>query len=1445
MNQSNPSNESSSSSADDNKLVSLICRTIQRPELEKALGSIASQTYPNIELVLVDALGKGLPDYQELLPNKKIHTVSLGKALSRPEAANAGLDNANGDYLMFLDDDDWIANDHVANLVQVLAGQDECRAVYSSTRKTDSDEKELEHVFNLPFDAARLRRDNFIPIHAMLFEASLIEEGCRFDTTLHIYEDWDFWLQVSQHTPVLHSDKVTAFYREGGESDTTVELEKDKYRSDHPNALAREKVFAKWMPSWSAADINQMLGSMDHSLLIAELQADLRASNSAIRTREQMVESLRREVASTENKVNELLNELGRMQTRFQQLSLSYEQLVIQHAELDRGIKQVLNSFSWRVTSPYRYLRRRLDRYVLVPVARLIGRKSSSTGSHGIVSTGENLNPFSTSFVVEPQDSSAKTLHFGLDSPSNSNLLFSDAVFIQGWAFTEGHGLELTAYVDELELSSFTPKDARPDVGRLHPNYPQAEYCGFFERISLNFLNSGPHKLTLVLSDSAGSRATLERIFYSLTRDELYGAWLQHQSRQAIETIAAVASKENPQSCVHILVCGAAEPEATLSTLHSIAAQLRTDWKLHYIGSDWIEIENSLLADGHTLVAERAQQESDLASALESISGQAGFLLALEAGECLFPHALSELIACAEQNQSAAIYSDHDSLNEKGTHTDPVYTFGWSPDHLMSRNYVGDVVLVRISEIPQGLARDYQDRNWRYGMLLETGSVSKAIHRVPKVLWSSPKPSEKVAEARIREETKTLEKFISLKQLPASISTEGDCRYIDWNLQSEPKVSIIIPTMGTLSLLQPCLDSIVEKTNYINYELIMLDNSRGKNPEGIQYLIDRGLTVIDCDIEFNWPLLNNIGAQESDGELLLFLNDDIEVTDGSWLQELVKQAQRPEVGAVGCSLLYPNGAIQHAGVFLVNYGGGGLHLFHKMMPDSDIYLGLHKIVREVSANTGACLMVSREHFNKLNGFDEELAVVGNDVDFCLRLLQLGYRNIWTPRCSLIHHESISRKSIVPEADEKAMWKRWRERFEAGDTYYNPNLTLTKWDCSLAIDIPPMELISNIKLEDLDASAPKALDPTPGVNLIGYIRAEMGLGEGARSDARALQAAEIDFGIINFEFGNPGRMTDTSWRHKEMLNAPYDINLWHINADFLPAAKKEIPSYIVKGRYNIAYWAWELEEIPADWLPAYEEADEIWVPSDFVKSAVEKNGSIPVVRIPHCLELETDDQLNRDYFELPDDRFIFLAMFDTRSIAERKNPQGAIEAFKQAFSGDDESVCLVLKVNNTSNDKLTELRSRIQSHPNILLMERSHSRIEINSLLSVIDCYVSLHRSEGFGLGPAEAMCLGKPTIITNWSGSTDYMTADNCVPVDYELVKIEEDYGPYKAGLRWAEPSIDHAAAAMRQLATDPQKVKTLGENARRTIEESFSPAAVGEMVKLRLEEIRQELSAK
>jgi len=200
------------------------------------------------------------------------------------------------------------------------------------------------------------------------------------------------------------------------------------------------------------------------------------------------------------------------------------------------------------------------------------------------------------------------------------------------------------------------------------------------------------------------------------------------------------------------------------------------------------------------------------------------------------------------------------------------------------------------------------------------------------------------------------------------------------------------------------------------------------------------------------------------------------------------------------------------------------------------------------------------------------------------------------------------------------------------------------------------------------------------------------------------------------------------------------------------------------------------------------------------------------------------------------------MFDTSSVLQRKNPLGVLSAFKKAFPNDDPNVGLIMKFNNPDYQQpvLQAVREEMAGQENLFLLDQVMDRDEVNSLIRLSDCFVSLHRSEGFGLGPAEAMSVGKPTIITNWSGNTDYMTEDNSIGIDYELVKLGKDYGPYKAHQYWAEPDLEQAAYWMKTIVNDSELAKSIGSRAQETMSSEFSPEAVGRAIQRRLEQIRR-----
>ena len=375
------------------------------------------------------------------------------------------------------------------------------------------------------------------------------------------------------------------------------------------------------------------------------------------------------------------------------------------------------------------------------------------------------------------------------------------------------------------------------------------------------------------------------------------------------------------------------------------------------------------------------------------------------------------------------------------------------------------------------------------------------------------------------------------------------------------------------------------------------------------------------------------------------------------------------------------------------------------------------------------------------------------------------------------------------------------------------------------------------------SRPPASSIPRGVNLIGYIRAESGLGAAARGMASALESAGVPFNIINLESGNYSRHTDHSWSHKEVLNSNYDITVVCVNPDQSFHLRSHVPPKLLSERYVIGYWFWELPELPDEWLADFAFTDEVWAASQFIHNALSRKSAVtvPVVPMPPVVRLSQTNTLSRKDLGLPERRFLFLAMFDTRSVLQRKNPLGVLRAFKAAFARDSSNVALVMNFNNhDDNDPVfQELRKEIGDDESVIVLDAPTDRDQITSLIDACDCFVSLHRSEGFGLGPAEAMSLGKPAIITNWSGNTDYMTADNCLPVDYELVPLGSDYGPYKAHQQWAEPDLEQAGEWMKKIAHDPDLATRIGARARETITSNFSAETVGKKIQARLEEIR------
>jgi glycosyltransferase involved in cell wall biosynthesis len=363
---------------------------------------------------------------------------------------------------------------------------------------------------------------------------------------------------------------------------------------------------------------------------------------------------------------------------------------------------------------------------------------------------------------------------------------------------------------------------------------------------------------------------------------------------------------------------------------------------------------------------------------------------------------------------------------------------------------------------------------------------------------------------------------------------------------------------------------------------------------------------------------------------------------------------------------------------------------------------------------------------------------------------------------------------------------------------------------------------------------RPVQPRLGVNITGNIAAETGVGEGVRSDIRGLKAAKVRF-VLNNTIDPLSANKDTTYKRFSDAR-PHPINLVHLNADQAWEFARQKSKEYFAGNYNIAYWAWELSHFPHQWLGSFQYFQEIWVPSTFTLDAVSRVSPIPVVRMPHSIrEKPRAPNFARSHFGLARDKFIFLFMFDFRSFIERKNPIGLIRAFRKAFRSHDR-VTLVLKCSNIGSNAGTLHREA--KGANVHIISSLLTRREVDALLSVADCYVSLHRSEGFGLTLAEAMALGKPVIATGYSGNLDFMNQGNSFLVRYDLGTIQEDHGPYGKGSVWAEPDLDHAAELMQLVRYDRKLARDVGQRARRDVSQHLTPLIVGRRMRQRLMQI-------
>ncbi len=456
-------------------------------------------------------------------------------------------------------------------------------------------------------------------------------------------------------------------------------------------------------------------------------------------------------------------------------------------------------------------------------------------------------------------------------------------------------------------------------------------------------------------------------------------------------------------------------------------------------------------------------------SALELASGN--YVALLDHDDLLPPYALYFVALSINQNPAAQIiYSDEDKIDENGLRFDPHFKSDWNPDLFYSQNYISHLgvykrdVIVKINGFRTGVEGS-QDQDLLLRCLPHT--QPEYIVHIPKVLyhWRALQGSTALNSGEKSYTTqagiKALRDYFDAIGRPDVKVGEGqipNTYRVQWPIPTpQPLVSLLIPTRDKKEITEMAVSSILNKTTYSNYEIIIIDNG-SVEPETLAWFKNiqqnARVRVLSYDKPFNYSAINNFGAKHAKGSLLGLVNNDVEVISPEWLNEMVSHAIRPDIGCVGAKLYYSNGTIQHAGVIL-GIGGVAGHSHKYFQNKSHGYFSRLCIPQNFSAVTAACLVVRKKIFDQINGLDDiNLKIAFNDVNFCLEVGRLGYRNLWTPYAELFHHESVSRgtednpEKIKRFKGEIAfMQNKWKNELNV-DKYYSPNLTKTKEDFSL-------------------------------------------------------------------------------------------------------------------------------------------------------------------------------------------------------------------------------------------------------------------------------------------------------------------------------------------------------------------------------------------------------------
>ncbi|WP_156915720.1 glycosyltransferase [Desulfatirhabdium butyrativorans] len=1059
--------------------------------LAESIGSVLSQTIDDVEILIVND-GSTDPETIEVLntlaypKTRLIHTTNQGLAAAR----NNGIREAKGRYILPLDADDRIGPTYLEQAVRILdenpgIGIVYCRAAFFGA---------VEKPWNLPeFSLSEMLIDNILFCSCVFRKADWELVGGYRTDMIYGWEDYDFWLSLIERGRLVHRiPEELFFYRISPESMLRTKTREQKIemyeRVFHHHREFFERNIRLWIDrlidipvdrtrKWMAqVYVDTGMGFNEKQTVVAYVGGDERNLEFDL-SRFDRIQGIRidpvnspavvclyrivlkdasgREQTASIRSHNALLEEDGHfvftstdphwiiegIDGPARSIRVELDFLAIGNEAFDR----LLHHQNVRIAELQQTLH---EKSILVSQQRdrLVHLETVLQDKDRAIQDKDR--------AIQDKDRHIRNIEFSLNRIKGS-LIWRTADFCRKW---------MVFFPIDLARKSFKAADILRREGMR----------GLFHHLWLH----------LTKADRQQAEEQPAVVGIGLTQAD-YEAWmatrrLSDDRRNEIRRqIAAMPVKPKISVIVPVYEVDGIWLE---KAIQSVVDQVYDNWELcladdaspsghiREILQKWADREPRIRV--HFLTRNRGIALASNAAAQMATGDFIGFL---DHDDTLSPDALFEVASVLQQHpQVDLVYSDEDKMDLDDRRIEPFFKPDYSPDLLLSQNYICHFTVVRKTLFDTvGGFRDGFNGSQDHDLILRILEKTDQVAHIPNILYhwrKIPGSTAAVYDAKSyawEAGRKAIEQTLKARGVEASVFCgrwQGSYR-VKRRISGQPLVSILIPFRDRADLLETCILSVLEKSSWPAFEIIGIDNGSSA-PETAKLMqrladMDARVTFLPYRELFNYSAINNFAVSQAKGEHVVLMNSDIEIITPSWIEALLEHSQRPEVGAVGAKLYYPDGRIQHAGIVVGMFGNAG-HPHRFFQPDDNGYYARPHVIHNVSAVTAALMMVKKSLYESVGGLDAaHLGIAYNDVDFCLKLRQKGLLNVFTPYCEAIHHESASRgyestseKRERFERERQLFESRWAGVIDAGDPYYNVNLSLKSEDFAIRLEREP-------------------------------------------------------------------------------------------------------------------------------------------------------------------------------------------------------------------------------------------------------------------------------------------------------------------------------------------------------------------------------------------------------